>query len=179
MAWKKTELITRQHSKHERFDGWHSCLALAIATCFAFGLASCADTEPTTPTGTKITIKGVTASNTLAPEQAPSKVIDGDTTTQWGAGQHPPQWIQLDLGQETSIAKVRLCTSQTPEGATTHEIYGGVSPAQLKLIGTAADTTHDNQWIEVSMPANQTRYVKILTVHSPSWVGWREIEVYQ
>jgi hypothetical protein len=173
MGWLKKEIVDINRSRHELFDGWHAYLTLTAVVFFAFGLASCADTATT-----QIPVKDVTASRTID-EMVPPRVLDGDTATHWGAGSHPPQWIQLDLGEETSISEVRLCISQTPDGPTTHEVYAGATPEQLKLIGTLAATTQDNQWIELSASANNVRYVKILTVNSPSWVGWREIEVYR
>jgi hypothetical protein len=38
--------------------------------------------------------------------------------------------------------------------------------------------TADSQWLELMAKA-QVRYVKIVTNKDPSWVGWREIEVYK
>jgi len=129
--------------------------------------------------GEKITIKTVTASASGAATSPPTNVTDGDIKTPWSAGGPAPQWIQLDLGEESSVSRLRLNVSQTPLGPTTHEVYGGPTPDQLKLLGTLEGTTQDSQWIELSVSANNVRYLKIATVKSPSWVAWREIEVFK
>ena len=45
--------------------------------------------------------KPVTASKSLA-DQPAVFAVDDDTVTQWGAGDMPPQWIQVDLQNSIS-----------------------------------------------------------------------------
>lgn len=127
----------------------------------------------------KLAPKAVTASNNAPKDSQPGNVIDGKALTHWSAGGPAPQWIQLDLGEETSVSKVRLSVSQTPAGLTTHEVYGGPSAEQLTLIGTLDAATRDEQWIELDASATNVRYLRVTTVKSPSWVAWREIEVFK
>jgi hypothetical protein len=127
----------------------------------------------------KLMPKAATASNTGAGNVAPANVFDGKADTSWVAGDAPLQWIQLDLGELTSLSKVRLHVNQTPGGPTTHQIHGGPAPDQLQLINTLEGTTQDNQWLESNSAASGVRYLRITTVKSPSWVAWREIEVYK
>src|SRR5438552_9520090 len=91
-------------------------------------------TKPTVA-GADLTPKGVTASKTESGSD-PMRATDGDITTAWAAGEVAPQWIQLDLGEPASISAVLLDTNQTPDGPTTHQIYGGSSADNLKLLGT-------------------------------------------
>ncbi len=133
---------------------------------------------PATPTSGKIIPTSVTASSS-APENLPKFAFDGDVTTVWNAGASAPSWIQLDLGEPVTISKVRLNVAQTPPGATTHEISGGPTPDSITLIGTLDGNTTDEQWLELNQTANNVRYVKIKTIKSPSWVAWREIEIYK
>jgi uncharacterized protein YceK len=131
------------------------------------------------PGGKKLPVKTMTASNTGAGNVTAANATDGDTKTQWSSGGPAPQWIQLDFGETTSVSKVRLDASQTPDGPTTHQIYGGPSPSQMELLGTLEGATKDNQWLELNTPAKNVRYLKITTTKSPSWVAWREIEAYK
>jgi hypothetical protein len=71
--------------------------------------------------------------------------------------------------------------SQFPAGATTHrvsgrEVLGGPSVE----LGTADGSTADNDVLTLTpdptLPA--VRFVRVETVTSPSWVAWREIEVF-
>lgn len=47
------------------------------------------------------------------------------------------------------------------------------------LIGILVDITQDHQWLEFQNSVSNIRYLKIETTRSPSWVAWREIEVYK
>lgn len=171
---------------------WRVFFALPFVVFAVLGLIGCAEddegnvnkppaatTNSATSTGAKVTVKTTTASNIGATNAAPTNATDGDIKTQWGAGGPAPQWIQLDLGEESSISKVRLNPNQTPTGPTTHQVYGGPTPDQLTLLGTLDGVTQDSQWLELAIPANNVRYLKIATVKSPSWVAWREIEIYK
>jgi hypothetical protein len=55
----------------------------------------------------------------------------------------------------------------------------GPTPAELYLLQTFAGRTADGQVLEFSpdAPAQNVRYVRVVTTLSPSWVSWREIEV--
>jgi hypothetical protein len=130
--------------------------------------------EEPSPAG-RITINAATASS--GPDSA-AFVFDHDLQKNWNSGAFAPGWIQLDLGEPVTISRVRLDTQQTPSGPTSHEILGGLTPDSLTSLGTLEGNTADAQWLELHVKA-QARYVKIVTLKSPSWVGWREIEVYK
>lgn len=128
--------------------------------------------------GVKLTLKAYTTSKSL-PGNEPVRVADGDLSTGWSAGEFPPQWIQVDLGEKTSISNLLLNIDQYPDGPTTHEVYGGPTPETTKLIGTLNGDTKATQWLELKAATTDVRFLKIVTTKSPSWVGWHEIEVYQ
>lgn len=122
----------------------------------------------------------VTASkSTDNPKESPTMATDGNLTTAWNSGGSSPQWIQLDLGQPSHISKIRLTTSQTPDGHTVHEIYGGATPDNLSLIEKLDGNTKNKQTLEVTKSVDNIHYIKIITKVSPSWVGWYEIQVYK
>ncbi len=132
------------------------------------------------PTDIKIIAVSATASAT-SPGFTPSAVIDGDLNVNWSAGASAPQWVQIDLGQNYSISRIKLNTSQSPSGNTIHQIYMGLQPQPTMLVTTFSQFTLDRQWLEqpFSPAISNVRYVKVLTTSSPSWVSWFEIEVYR
>jgi hypothetical protein len=183
--------ISGKHALSIYQHGWSRKLLVLSASIIlpALFLSACSrddaghlDTASNTNAGAnagtnKLAVKNVTASKTGTGNVATANATDGDLKTQWSAGGPAPQWIQLDLGQDTPVSKVRLNVSQTPAGETVHEVYGGATPDQMKLMGKLENNTQDNQWLELNFPASNFRYLKIVTVKSPSWVAWREIEV--
>ena len=120
----------------------------------------------------------VQASRSL-PENPPSAAVDGKLDTWWGAGDFPSQWIQIDLGKPVAIGKIRLSISQSPAGDTLHQVWVGPAEDQLYLLYTFEGNTADRQELEYKpeAPVENVRFIRVLTRKSPSWVGWREIEV--
>jgi len=166
-------------------------IVVGLAASLVLGLSACGGDEksvaipkaatsstPASPTPGKLVPTSATASSS-APATLPNLAFDGDVATAWSAGGSAPSWIQLDLGQPVAISKVRLNVLQTPPGSTTHEISGGATPDSLTPIGTLDGNTTDGQLLELDQSANNVRYVKIVTIKSPSWVAWREIEIYK
>ena len=113
------------------------------------------------------------------PDQPPSGAVDGDTNHWWGAGDFAPQWIQIDLGKPTTVRLIRLVVTQSPPGDTVHQIWVGPAVGQLTLAHTFDGVTVDGQVLEFvpETPLENVRIIRISTRQSPSWVGWKEIEV--
>lgn len=128
--------------------------------------------------GTRVIPLAVTASR-QSPGGEPEMTTDGEVTTVWNAGGGPPQWIQFDFGEPTTLSEILLNVEQTPEGHTIHKIFGGPSSDKLKLLGTLDGNTQSGQWLRLKTTANDVRYLKVRTTESPSSVAWREIEVYR
>jgi len=120
----------------------------------------------------------VTASQSL-PEEPAANAVDG-TPAQWGSGGDAPQWIEIDLGAPTPVSEVRLTVAQWPEGTTVHRIRWAsddhiFAAEPVTLEGETRDgDVIGNRW-DQPVPV---QYLRIETVSSPSWVAWREIEVY-
>ncbi len=124
--------------------------------------------------------KPATASGSLAEEQ-PQNAVDENPATQWGSGEGPVQWIEIDLQGSYRITEIRLLVAQYPAGDTTHHVQ------VLSLTGAAYQTAHefngstnDNDWLVFipETPLENIVQVRIQTVASPSWVSWKEIQVY-
>ncbi|HRK55340.1 MAG TPA: discoidin domain-containing protein [Cyclobacteriaceae bacterium] len=122
--------------------------------------------------------KSVTASASISGEE-PGKAVDGDNDSQWGAGSAPPQWIEIDLEGDIEISKISLRVGQFPAGTTTHVLEGKSSTGSYVVLKTFTGVTEEADVLIYTPtgPANY-RYIKITTTSSPSWVSWKEIEVY-
>jgi hypothetical protein len=74
---------------------------------------------------------------------------------------------------------IRLVITQSPTGNTLHEVWVGAAADQLYLLHTFEGYTVDSQVLEFEPenPVEDVRYIRVVTRQSPSWVGWKEIEV--
>ena len=55
-----------------------------------------------------------TATASGSAQAAASFAVDGRSETLWGAGFSPPQWIEVDLGSDLPLSRVRLLIAQSP-----------------------------------------------------------------
>jgi hypothetical protein len=114
------------------------------------------------------------------PDQPPEQAVDDDGDTLWGAGEGPPQFIEIDLGAPTTIARILLTAGQYPGGATVHQIWVRGPGESLRQVHEFRGNTRDSQVLQFapSTPLTGVQFVRILTIASPSWVAWKEVEVY-
>jgi len=115
----------------------------------------------------------------LLQEYPPSAAVDGDHKTLWNSGDFAPQWIEIDLGAQSSVKKIRLLVSQTPSGETVHQLLGKGGEEAYRLLHEFRGFTKDLDVLEYEPPTplKGIRFIRILTTVSPSWVSWFEIEV--
>ena len=120
----------------------------------------------------------VSASNASA-ENHPKYAVDGNTNTTWGAGNFPPQWIEIDLGAPARVERINLLVTQDPYGDTVHRILIRAANGELSEVYRFEQPTRTGDWLQFvpEKPLENVQYVRIETVKSPSWVGWIEIEV--
>jgi predicted amidohydrolase YtcJ len=135
--------------------------------------------SPAAPQGNVALGRPVTASASLVDDPS-SAAVDGDPEAVWNSGDDAPQWIEIDLGAAFDLDRLVLTVAQYPEGVTTHQVFGRGEAGSSRLLGEVRGDTSDQQQLEVSpSPAwAAVRYLRIVTTESPSWVAWREIEVY-
>ena len=95
----------------------------------------------------------------------------------WNAGRVAPAWIEYDLGASRTLKSIRLVPEQSPEGEVLHWIFAGDSQYPTTLVGTVAGSSTMLEPISIQINATG-RYVRIHTEMSPSWVAWREVEIY-
>lgn len=122
--------------------------------------------------------QSATASRSL-PEEPPMNVTDG-SANQWGAGADAPQWIEIDLGGTFSIAEVTLQVAQYPAGDTQHQVWAITDQDRFILLREFDQSTRDNDILAAPLdsPLPEIRAIRVETLASPSWVAWKEIEVY-
>jgi hypothetical protein len=120
----------------------------------------------------------VTASAWLTGEP-PENVVDGGETI-WGAGADAPQWIEVDLGEPKTISSIRLWVAQDPSGETIHVIYARDTTGALLEVARFQGVTISGQWLthEWERALEGVTAIRVMTLMSPSWVAWSEIEVY-
>ena len=124
--------------------------------------------------------KPVRASASL-PGELPANAVDESETTQWGAGAGPVQWIEVDLGQAYGITEIRLLVAQFPEGETIHRIQVRASSSDAYVdVHEFSGVTSDKDWLSFTpdTPLENVRFIRVQTVSSPSWVAWKEIQVF-
>jgi hypothetical protein len=114
------------------------------------------------------------------PQELPEYAVDGSTALQWGAGDGPPQWIEIDLETPQTINSVTMQVAQYPAGETRHQVWAISADGQQILLREFVGRTDDNDilTIELPIPLADVQSIRVNTLESPSWVAWKEIEVY-
>jgi RNA polymerase sigma factor (sigma-70 family) len=116
-------------------------------------------------------------------DHTPEVAFDGDGNNMWNSGGYAPAWIEKDLGSVTLLSGIVLHVSQTPEGATTHEVWLSDEPigndhSKATLVHTFKGVTKDGQVLSLDFAKNtKARYMQLRTTESPSWIGWRQVEI--
>jgi len=107
-------------------------------------------------------------------------LVDGDNSTSWNSGGYQPAYVVLDLRAPQTISHIQLVVNQNPTGTTTHTVYGGPARTGLtQLKPPITGNTSDGQVIDLFGSWTNIRYLRIDTTQSPSWVAWREINVFR
>ena len=112
--------------------------------------------------------------------EPPEYAIDGLGNTQWGAGHDAFQWIEIDLGKPASIVEIRLMVAQFPEGETIHIIKVRGGSGDYVEVARFNQLTRSEDWLSFkpATPLDDIQIVRVETTRSPSWVAWKEIQVY-
>jgi hypothetical protein len=124
--------------------------------------------------------KPVRASSSL-PEEPPSNAVDDNSGTQWGAGAPPVQWLEVDLQGTYRITEIRLQVAQYPQGDTVHRVQVRASSGSDYItVHEFSDPTSDNEWLTFTpqAPLENVAQIRIQTISSPSWVAWKEVQVF-
>ncbi len=107
-------------------------------------------------------------------------MIDGDPDSIWNSQLFPPQWFSVVLNELYLVDKIELVVTQAPAGPTTHEVWLGNGSDTRALYKRLINVhTEEGQTVAVAIePPRIVSEVLIRTLHSPSWVAWREVRVF-
>ncbi len=99
------------------------------------------------------------------------------STSIWSSGHSAPAWIEFDLIYPRTLKSIRLSPEQSPFGAVVHQIHVGNTTPPTTLAQTVSGS--GESLVPLAADLNAVgRYVRVLTTTSPSWVAWREVEIY-
>lgn len=84
---------------------------------------------------------------------------------------------EFDLGTGRTLTSIRLTPEQFPSGSATHQIYVGNAPSPTTLVQTISGNGATLEPFAATL-SGTGRYVRVHTSVNPSWVSWREIEIY-
>jgi hypothetical protein len=186
---KRYELDAGAHPDHVLFQSWHDKPDHLLPETAEFTFTHFIDQYFSGKAGLGYSSSpeidlayGKTATaSAVEGEHIAANAVDGDRETFWSAGGFPPQWIEIDLGRPNNIKGVRLITNQSPAGPTTHELYvkGPSTNGAWELLHRFRGNTADGQALDETWPKPVTgiEWIRVVTTRSPSWVGWREIEI--
>ncbi len=120
----------------------------------------------------------VRTSHSLA-DQPPEAAVDGGPD-QWGSGADAPQWIEVNFGDPKEVASVALTVAQWPAGRTAHEVTAELASGETVSLHRFDGETAEGDVLEYRLPEPLVGVVsvRVTTTVSPSWVAWREIEVF-
>ena len=106
--------------------------------------------------------------------------IDGDPDSIWNSQQFAPQWFSVKFDDLYLVNRIQLVITQAPAGPSTHEVWLGDASGVRTLYRRFRNVyTEDGQTIDLSIdPPRKVDEVFVLTLHSPSWVAWREVKVF-
>lgn len=102
---------------------------------------------------------------------------DGDITTRWGSEENDNEWLQVDLGEEATIYKVRVRW----EAAYASEYRIELRDTENGTVTySKTGSGKANDWTELNMGDHQGRYVRMVGVKRGTNYGTSlyEIEVY-
>jgi hypothetical protein len=131
------------------------------------------------PKSGNLALHRVTTTSRSEAARPSDRAVDGSTSTDWGSGDFPPQWIEIDLGAPATLKSFRLLVTQSPNGTTIHSILLRSPDGEFTEVHRFEQFTTSGQWLifRLPQPMENIQFVRIETLQSPSWVGWVEIEV--
>jgi len=110
----------------------------------------------------------------------PAYATDGAPETYWGAD-YAPQWLSVDLGEERSIARVRVINYADGKRFYHYRVETSVDEKTWQTVAEKLDDTPAT-WVgdEHSFTPVRARYVRVLLLHNSANIGLHvgEIEVY-
>ncbi|MFZ0625691.1 MAG: discoidin domain-containing protein [Acidimicrobiia bacterium] len=124
----------------------------------------------------------VTASAEENEEYSAARAVDGSDATWWSAAEEPPQWIEVDLGQNTTVGRVEILIGHvSPPGPQTHRVYlrADGEAGKGELAGEVSADASQGDWLTIAFePVAGVRYVRVETTRMDGWVILHEVQVF-
>ncbi len=114
------------------------------------------------------------------PDAPPERAVDG-TGEPWISGADAPQGIEVTFDQPRRLSQIRLTVAQDPAGDTAHRVWAVRADGSRVLLAVLDGRTQDGQVIDIGLPAPlpDVMALEVVTLASPSWVAWREVEAFE
>jgi hypothetical protein len=127
-----------------------------------------------------LALDAYTRASSALPNEPSELAVDGLGGTQWGAGADAPQWFEIDLGTPAKIHEIRLQVAQYPEGETKHTVLVRNASGSFQAAAVFDQFTRSEEWLvfRPENPLEGVQVVRVETAYSPSWVAWKEIQVF-
>lgn len=111
------------------------------------------------------------------------RLYDSNLSTAWNAGGFAPQFMEIDLGYPRELSAIQAVPAQFPEGFTTHLVYGSNDRWFYDELAGYTGYSSDGRLLQFNnhvrnLASGRYRFIRIVTQQSPSWVSWREIQIY-
>lgn len=159
----------------------------AVLAPTASAIPATVTVAPPVPAGENVALLGIGRGSTrdelgkLAVDMDLARLaIDGDPDSIWNSQQFAPQWFSVKFEDLYLVNRIQLVITQAPAGPSTHEVWLGDASGVRTLYRRFRNVyTEDGQTIDLPIdPPRKVDEVFVLTLHSPSWVAWREVKVF-
>ncbi|CAF1289997.1 unnamed protein product [Rotaria sordida] len=119
----------------------------------------------------KVTASNYTTAGYGSPMYQGNYLVDRQSTgLGFNSGGFAPQYIQLELPQDSRVRDICLQVNQYPSGTTNHQLFVGSDLNSMQLIRNLVGTTQAGQWINITFnpPLNKIRFLRVNTTSSPA-----------
>jgi hypothetical protein len=123
------------------------------------------------------TCGGMPSRNAHAGRGQAQTAADGDACTIWNSGGMPPQTMDVDLEHPSLVSGMLLIPDMTPpEGDVLHVIERSDDGDTFLPVAIVKRHMIAGHAYGVTFPQKvTTRYLRVSTMSSPSWVAWAEL----
>jgi len=160
-------------------------------TCNDSACVSCSQVPSLTPACTNVSAQGTATANLTFNDDfahyGPQLAVDGSSCTFYNSGNFPTDttigltetWLQVDLGQTRTLNAMTLWLAMTPGGSVNLrlEYSSDGSTWQPEFTGVRSMNGH-TPWLYGFADPKTARYFRVVFLASPSWVGVRELQLF-